>query len=172
MGGEGWWPVVVFFGRGHELERGRCAFCMASAAKGPSHRDVEWDVCRESLQWNWNIDRHRHRHLYCDGHWHWDWEWAIHWHWHLVWHGHGSVNHHYLSLEGWAWLVDFHFCLLGHCWKRLAIRQAVRGGPALMGRAIQGHVGTRTCSRGILETPHGVPSTTCCSHVMNGFMDE
>jgi hypothetical protein len=114
MGGEGRWLFFLVSGRGHQSKGRRRAFHMVSAAKGPSHGDVEWDVWWEGLQWNWYVDRHRHRHL--KRHWHWDLhcEWAIHWHWHLVWHGHGSVNHHYLSLEGGAWLVDFHFCLLGH----------------------------------------------------------
>jgi hypothetical protein len=116
MDGKRGWLISLLSRRRHEEERAATVFWVCVVAVGPSHGDVEWNVWREGWQWNWNVDRHRHRHL--KGHRHWDLHciWAIHWHWHLVWHGHGSVNHHYLSLEGGAWLVDFHFCLLGHCW--------------------------------------------------------
>jgi hypothetical protein len=85
-------------------------------------------------------------------------------------HGHGSVNHHQTFLHEWGWGIQIHFCFLGFGSKVLAVSLAGRW-LALMGRAFQGHAGTRTCSRGILETPHGVPSTACFSHVMNEDMD-
>ena len=115
MDGQRGWLISLLSRRRHEEERAATVFWVCVVAVGLSHGDVEWNVWREGWQWNWNIDRHRHRHLKGHGHWVLHCIWAIHWHWHLVWHGHGSVNHHYLSLERGAWLVDFHFCLLGHC---------------------------------------------------------
>lgn len=134
---------------------------------------MEWDG-RWEAGWHrdWDIDRHRHRHM--NGKWrgHWDWKWAIHWHGHLDWHRHGSVNHNHALLRGWEWHIHKHFGFLGHLRKLLTVGPRLTGsGQALMGRASQGHVSTRTHGGGILETPHGVPSPVCCSHVMNGVMD-